>query len=137
VQELLELLGFDQLLTIKKELFDHLGKLVGSSHFQVSERVLCLWNNSHLVNSGCLSRQLAADLLPVVFGPLALKGDNHWNSIVEGLAKSVQKLYQEFDPGLYEQCEVAHAEKNEVFSGCDGGVPEEIKLKWEVIENSV
>jgi len=135
LEELLELLGFDQLLTVKSLLFTHLGKLVGSSHFQVSERALCLWNNSHLVNSGCLSRQLAADLLPVIFAPLFFKSDNHWNSIVEGLAKSVQKLYQEFDPALYDQVAAEQSKAGVKFRGHQG-VEEKILQAWEDVEKS-
>ena len=101
--QLLELLGYEQLQAVQEELFNHLDRLIGSVHFQVAERALFLWNNEHLVNAGCLSRQLADAVLPVIFNSLNDKC-THWNQTVEGLAQSVQKMYIEFDSSLYEAC---------------------------------
>jgi len=103
LEELLELLGYEQLQAVQEELFNHLDRLIGSVHFQVAERALFLWNNEHLVNAGCLSRQLADAILPVIFNSLQEKC-THWNQTVEGLAQSVQKMYIEFDSSLYEAC---------------------------------
>ena len=70
LEELLELLGYEQLQVIQTELFRHLALLIGSDHFQVAERTLFLWNNEHLVNAGCLSRQLADVILPLIYDDL-------------------------------------------------------------------
>lgn len=35
-------------------LMDLITRCVGSVHFQVAERALFLWNNEHLITSGCL-----------------------------------------------------------------------------------
>ena len=37
---------------------------------QVAERALFLWNNEHLVNVGCLSRQHANLVLPAIYPAL-------------------------------------------------------------------
>ncbi|GMH98489.1 hypothetical protein TrVE_jg9992 [Triparma verrucosa] len=112
LEELLELLGYEQLQVIQTELFRHLARLIGSDHFQVAERALFLWNNEHLVNAGCLSRQLADVILPLIYDDL-LDKCSHWNQTVEGLAQSVQKMYIEFDPSLYESCAAGEKDRGE------------------------
>jgi len=101
LEELLELLGYQQLKVIQNELFSFLSRLIGGEHFQVTERTLFLWNNEHLVNSGCLSRQLAEAILPHIYEALHSK-TTHWNQTVEGLAQSVEKMYIEYDSTLFE-----------------------------------
>lgn len=101
LEELLELLGYQQLEIIQSELYSFLARLIGSDHFQVTERTLFLWNNEHLVNSGCLSRQLAESILPYIYEALHSK-TTHWNQTVEGLAQSVEKMYTEVDSTLFE-----------------------------------
>jgi serine/threonine-protein phosphatase 2A regulatory subunit B' len=132
LEEILELLGYDQLQELQVELFGFLAKLVGSAHFQVAERSLFLWNNEHLVNSGCLSRQLAESILPQIYVPLQEKC-SHWNQTVEGLAQSVQKMYVEFDPMLYDNCSKNCAKRVE-----DRIVKEEgWKQEWERIGEQI
>ncbi|RHY65227.1 hypothetical protein DYB30_013980, partial [Aphanomyces astaci] len=104
LEEILELMGPDQLQQIHKDLFRVLSKCLGSQHFQVSERALFLWNNEHLVNNGCLSRQHAALILPVIYGPLYKNSLGHWNTTVEGLAQNVLKLYMDYDMALFDKC---------------------------------
>jgi serine/threonine-protein phosphatase 2A regulatory subunit B' len=87
LEEILELMGSEQLQQIHKPLFNGLAKWLGSQHFQVSERSLFLWNNEHLVNNGCLSKQHAHLILPVIYGPLHRNSLGHWNTTVEGLAQ--------------------------------------------------
>jgi hypothetical protein len=48
-------------------LFKHIGKCIGSDHFQVQERCLFLWNNEHLVSNGCLSRQFCSSSLRHIY----------------------------------------------------------------------
>lgn len=94
LEEILELMGSDQLQQIHKPLFQALAKWLGSQHFQVSERSLFLWNNEHLVNNGCLSKQHAHLILPVIYGPLHRNSLGHWNTTVEGLAQVLAAVLQ-------------------------------------------
>jgi serine/threonine-protein phosphatase 2A regulatory subunit B' len=87
LEEILELMGNEQLQKIHGFFFRALSKWLGSEHFQVSERTLFLWNNEHLVNNGCLSKQHAHLILPVIYGPLYKNSLGHWNTTVEGLAQ--------------------------------------------------
>ena len=84
-------------------LFSNLARCLDSDHFQVVERALFLWNNEHLVNSGCLSRLNAQAVLPIIYGPLHKNMSGHWNATVEGLAQNVLKMYMEFDLVLYDR----------------------------------
>jgi serine/threonine-protein phosphatase 2A regulatory subunit B' len=104
LEEILELMGNEQLQKIHGFFFRALSKWLGSEHFQVSERTLFLWNNEHLVNNGCLSKQHAHLILPVIYGPLYKNSLGHWNTTVEGLAQNVLKLYMDYDMALFDQC---------------------------------
>lgn len=70
LEEILELLGEEQLEELKGELFLLLSNCVASQHFQVVERTLFLWNNETLCSQGCLSRQYTPTLLPMIYGDL-------------------------------------------------------------------
>lgn len=113
LEEILELLGADQLNQISKTLFTNLARCLDSDHFQVVERALFLWNNEHLVNSGCLSRLNAQTVLPIIYGPLYKNSSGHWNATVEGLAQNVLKMYMEYDLVLYDQCTTAYFKEEE------------------------
>jgi len=104
LEEILELLGADQLSQVSDMLFGNLSRCLDSDHFQVVERALFLWNNEHLVNSGCLSRLNAQAVLPIIYGPLYKNSSGHWNATVEGLAQNVLKMYMEYDLNLYDRC---------------------------------
>jgi serine/threonine-protein phosphatase 2A regulatory subunit B' len=104
LEEILELLGEEQLTQISNTLFTNLARCLDSDHFQVVERTLFLWNNEHLVNSGCLSRMNAQAVLPIIYGPLHKNSTGHWNATVEGLAQNVLKMYMEYDLSLYDKC---------------------------------
>lgn len=113
VEEILELMGHEQLQRVHEPLFKILSQCLGSEHFQVSERTLFLWNNEHLVSSGCLSRQHAALILPVIYGPLFRNSLGHWNSTVEGLAQNVIKLYMDYDIELFDRCSAQYTASEE------------------------
>lgn len=49
LEEVLELAGPEHVLPVARTLFRALAKCVGSTHFQVAERALFLWNNEQLV----------------------------------------------------------------------------------------
>lgn len=113
LEEILELLGADQLAQVSTMLFTNLARCLDSDHFQVVERALFLWNNEHLVNSGCLSRLNAHTVLPIIYGPLYKNSSGHWNATVEGLAQNVLKMYMEYDLALYDKCTASYFREEE------------------------
>jgi len=104
LEEILELLGHEPLLVVRNTLFELIRKCLSSEHFQVTERTLFLWNNDQLINHGCLSKQHAPTLLPIIYIALVDKAEKHWNATVEGLATNVLKVYQDFDMKTYNAC---------------------------------
>ncbi|GMF44328.1 unnamed protein product [Phytophthora fragariaefolia] len=131
LEEILELMGSEQLQQVHKPLFNGLAKWLGSQHFQVSERSLFLWNNEHLVNNGCLSKQHAHLILPVIYGPLHRNSLGHWNTTVEGLAQNVLKLYMDYDMALYDQCAKEYSLKEQAMAD----VKDKDQEKWRKIES--
>lgn len=113
LEEILELLGADQLSQVSKVLFTNLARCLDSDHFQVVERTLFLWNNEQLVSNGCLSRLHAQTVLPLIYGPLHKNSSGHWNATVEGLAQNVLKMYMEYDLVLYDKCNAAYFKDEE------------------------
>jgi serine/threonine-protein phosphatase 2A regulatory subunit B' len=130
LEEILELLGADQLAQVSTMLFTNLARCLDSDHFQVVERALFLWNNEHLVNSGCLSRLNAQTVLPIIYGPLYKNSSGHWNATVEGLAQNVLKMYMEYDLALYDKCTAAYFREEEEAKK----KMEALAEKWNAIE---
>jgi serine/threonine-protein phosphatase 2A regulatory subunit B' len=132
LEEILELLGADQLAQVSTMLFTNLARCLDSDHFQVVERALFLWNNEHLVNSGCLSRLNAHMVLPIIYGPLYKNSSGHWNATVEGLAQNVLKMYMEYDLALYDKCTAAYFRQEEEAKKR----LEALDAKWRQIEEA-
>ncbi|CCI42468.1 unnamed protein product [Albugo candida] len=131
LEEILELMGSEQLQQVHKPLFRALSKWLGSQHFQVAERSLFLWNNEHLVNNGCLSKQHAHLILPLIYGPLYKNSLGHWNVTVEGLAQNVLKLYMDYDMALFDQCAKEYLLQEQATATRN----EKIQEKWKIIEH--
>ncbi len=60
-------------------LFRQISRCLTSSHFQVAERSLFLWNNEYIVQLVAAHR---AAVLPMVLGALEQNAANHWNPAV-------------------------------------------------------
>jgi serine/threonine-protein phosphatase 2A regulatory subunit B' len=89
-------------------LFRQISRCLNSSHFQVAERALFLWNNENIVN---LIAQNRGVILPIIFEALEKNLRSHWNQAVHGLTVNVRKMFQEMDAELFEECHRQHAEK--------------------------
>ncbi|KAL2500206.1 Serine/threonine protein phosphatase 2A 59 kDa regulatory subunit B' eta [Abeliophyllum distichum] len=82
-------------------LFRQIGRCLSSSHFQVAERALFLWNNDHIEN---LIKQNRKVILPIIFPSLEKNATNHWNQAVRSLTLNVRKIFSDVDPELFEEC---------------------------------
>lgn len=76
LEELIELVQMEQFAAVLRPLFLRLAQSVCSSHFQVSQRALYLWNNESLVRLVSARR---AEVLPLIFGALYRNCENHWH----------------------------------------------------------
>ncbi|XP_072969409.1 serine/threonine protein phosphatase 2A 57 kDa regulatory subunit B' theta isoform-like [Typha angustifolia] len=98
-------------------LFRQISRCLNSSHFQVAERALFLWNNDHIES---LIRQNYKVLLPIIFPALERNTSGHWNKAVQSLTQNVRKLFSEHDPELFMECmkkfEEDEAKENEIKS---------------------
>ncbi|KAL9263632.1 Serine/threonine protein phosphatase 2A 59 kDa regulatory subunit B' eta isoform-like protein [Drosera capensis] len=82
-------------------LFRQIGRCMSSSHFQVAERSLFLWNNDHV--EGLVKQNLKV-ILPIIFPSLEKNTRNHWNQAVQSLTLNLRKMFSELDPELFEEC---------------------------------
>ncbi|XP_043689188.1 serine/threonine protein phosphatase 2A 59 kDa regulatory subunit B' gamma isoform-like [Telopea speciosissima] len=82
-------------------LFRQIGRCLNSSHFQVAERALFLWNNDHVRNLITQNRKV---ILPIIFPALERNTRGHWNQAVQSLTLNVRKVFMDFDPELIEEC---------------------------------
>ncbi|CAL5368435.1 unnamed protein product [Camellia sinensis] len=82
-------------------LFRQIACCLSSSHFQVAERALFLWNNDHIENLIKHNRKV---ILPIIFPALEKNARNHWNQAVQNLTLNVRKIFSDIDPELFEEC---------------------------------
>lgn len=105
-------------------LFRQIACCLNSSHFQVAERALFLWNNEHIVN---LIAQNRSVVLPIIFEALEKNIQSHWNQAVNGLTINVRKMFLDMDVELFEECQRQYEEKVAQARELD----ERRELKWQ------
>ncbi|CAF2090353.1 BnaA06g33170D [Brassica napus] len=104
LNELEEILEATQLTEFERcmiPLCRQIAQCLSSSHFQVAERALYLWNNDHVSN---LVRHNSRIILPIVFPALEKNGSSHWNQAVKNLTENVLKVLSDTNPELFEEC---------------------------------
>ncbi|KAK3149718.1 hypothetical protein QOZ80_3AG0221520 [Eleusine coracana subsp. coracana] len=89
-------------------LFKQIGRCLNSSHFQVAERALFLWNNDHIVSLIARNRGV---IFPIIFEALERNIQSHWNQTVHGLTANVRKMFLDMDSELFEECQQQYMEK--------------------------
>ncbi|KAJ4893247.1 Serine/threonine protein phosphatase 2A 57 kDa regulatory subunit B' beta isoform [Raphanus sativus] len=89
-------------------LFQQIARCLNSSHFQVAERALFLWNNEHIVGLIAQSRSV---ILPIIYPALEKNIQSHWNQAVHGLTANIKKMFMEMDHELFEDCRRQYEEK--------------------------
>ncbi|CAF1931491.1 unnamed protein product [Brassica oleracea var. botrytis] len=82
-------------------LFRQIARCLNSSHFQVAERALFLWNNDHIRN---LITQNHKVIMPIVFPALERNTRGHWNQAVKTLTLNVRKVFSDVDQALFDEC---------------------------------
>ncbi|XP_050206042.1 serine/threonine protein phosphatase 2A 57 kDa regulatory subunit B' theta isoform-like [Mercurialis annua] len=93
-------------------LFQQIARCLNSSHFQVAERALFLWNNDHIESLIVQNRKV---ILPIIFPSLEKNARNHWNQAVRSLTLNVRKIFDDLDAELFNECllKFQEAEKKE------------------------
>lgn len=103
LEETLELTQPPEFNKFKEALFKRIASCISSSHFQIAERALFLWNNDYIVKLINQNRQC---LFPIIIGSLYDNSKNHWNVTIHKLTFNVLKLLLEADPDLFNECTV-------------------------------
>ncbi|XP_022759026.1 serine/threonine protein phosphatase 2A 59 kDa regulatory subunit B' gamma isoform-like isoform X1 [Durio zibethinus] len=109
-------------------LFRQIARCLNSSHFQVAERALFLWNNDHirnLINQNCIV------ILPIIFPALEGNISGHWNQAVQSLTLNVRKIFSDADQSLFDECLVKFQE-DEVK---EKEMQEKRELTWKQLED--
>uniref|UniRef100_A0A1J3DI46 Serine/threonine protein phosphatase 2A regulatory subunit n=1 Tax=Noccaea caerulescens TaxID=107243 RepID=A0A1J3DI46_NOCCA len=129
VEEILEAMSVMEFQKIMVPLFLRIACCVNSSHFQVSERALFLWNNDQIVNLIAHNRQA---ILPIMFTALERNAENHWNQSVLNLTLNVRKMFCEMDEALFMSCH-ARFQEDEAKQCSEAEKRKEI---WARLENA-
>ncbi|KZV31377.1 serine/threonine protein phosphatase 2A 59 kDa regulatory subunit B' gamma isoform [Dorcoceras hygrometricum] len=82
-------------------LFRQISCCLISSHFQVAERALLLWNNDHIRNLITLNHRV---ILPIVLPSLEKNTRSHWNQAVQTLTLNVRSMFSDVNPSHFEEC---------------------------------
>ncbi|KAM7255158.1 hypothetical protein ACFE04_020399 [Oxalis oulophora] len=104
-------------------------RCLNSSHFQVAERSLFLWNNEHIVS---LIAQNRSVVLPIIFESLEKNIHSHWNQAVHGLTINVKKMFMDMDPELFEECQRMYNDKMSRATE----VEEQRELTWKILADA-
>lgn len=100
IEEIVEIVH-EEFQKIMVPLFSRVAKCLLSSHFQVAERALCLWQSPQILE---LIRQYRAEIIPIVY-PALRKNAKHWHASVQSLGEQVLELYMDIDQPLVDECE--------------------------------
>eukprot|EP00252_Welwitschia_mirabilis_P022651 TRINITY_DN619_c0_g1_i1.p1 TRINITY_DN619_c0_g1~~TRINITY_DN619_c0_g1_i1.p1 ORF type:complete len:540 (+),score=113.02 TRINITY_DN619_c0_g1_i1:570-2189(+) len=109
-------------------LFRQIARCLNSSHFQVAERALFLWNNDHVVSLIAQNRHV---ILPLIFPALERNMKNHWNQAVHSLTLNVRKIFLEMDQELFLECQNKYTEEE----AKQKSVKEKRELLWKRLED--
>jgi serine/threonine-protein phosphatase 2A regulatory subunit B' len=127
IEEILEVIMQQDFDAIKVPLFQRLEQCIRSSHFQVAERTLLLWNNDEIVKLVNDNRQ---DLYPLILGAIycntSAGSKTHWNASVCTLTYNVLKLVMEADTKLFDDCSTMQRQD----ATSDGAVEENRRRRW-------
>ncbi|KAI3755993.1 hypothetical protein L1987_55804 [Smallanthus sonchifolius] len=129
IEEILETINMAEFQRVMVPLFWRIGCCINSSHFQVAERALLLWNNDQIFNLIGHNRQV---ILPIIFPALETNVQNHWNQSVLNLTLNVRNVFTEMDNMLFLACHAHFLEEQEKQSSAT----EKRKEAWDCLENA-
>ncbi|CAL4955126.1 unnamed protein product [Urochloa decumbens] len=129
IEEVLEATNMVEFQKFMVPLFQRIAHCINSSHFQVAERALFMWNNDHIISLVAQNRQA---IVPIVTPALEANIQNHWNVSVLNLTANVKKMLSEMDEELFSTCLANHKEDRER----QASLQEKRRLAWERLESA-
>jgi len=104
IEEIVEIIAEVEFTKIMIPLFERVAKCLQSSHFQVAERALCLWQSPQILE---LIRVHRGQIIPIVY-PALVQCAQHWHQSVQSLGEQVLELYLDCDKPLMDDCKKLH-----------------------------
>jgi serine/threonine-protein phosphatase 2A regulatory subunit B' len=101
IEEILDITDSVEFPKIMIPVFQKIAQCISSSHFQVAERALYLWQNEFILN---LMHEHIKDVMPILFKPLYTYSQQHWNRQIHTLVYTAIKQLMEMDPELFDEC---------------------------------
>ncbi|KAK4777371.1 hypothetical protein SAY87_017558 [Trapa incisa] len=103
LEEVLEATQAAEFQRCMAPLFRQIARCLSSSHFQVAEHALLLWNNDHIREVIMQNRRI---ILPIIFPALERNTRSHWNPTVRNISLNVRKIFFDMDQALVNECSV-------------------------------
>ncbi|KAG8053199.1 hypothetical protein GUJ93_ZPchr0001g30256 [Zizania palustris] len=129
LEEVLELTDMAEFQKCMVPLFRRIANCLNSSHFQVAERALFLWNNEHLFDMITHNRQM---ILPIIYPALERNTRWHWNQSVLNVTLNVRKMFLDMDERLLQACQNNFQAEEEKRAAN----VERRRLMWEQLERN-
>ncbi|TVU35496.1 hypothetical protein EJB05_17389 [Eragrostis curvula] len=129
IEEVLETTSMVEFQKCMVPLFQRIAHCINSSHFQVAERALFMWNNDHIISLVAQNRQV---IVPIVTPALERNSQNHWNQSVLNLTVNLKKMLSEIDEELFSTCITKYMEDEEKQES----LKQKRKLVWERLESA-
>ena len=108
-------------------LFRQIWRCLNSSHFQVAECALFLWNNDYIIN---LMSQHRYEILPLILLALEKNVRNHWSMLVDNLTWNVRKMLMDMDKELFQEFQRRfHEEETKAIR-----TQEKHEMTWQCLE---
>ncbi|CAM0954011.1 unnamed protein product [Alopecurus aequalis] len=101
IEEILEATSMVEFQKCMVPLFRRIAHCINSSHFQVAERALFMWNNDHIISLMAQNRQA---IMPIIVPALEQNSQTHWNQAVLNLTANVMKMFSEMDEEMFSAC---------------------------------
>lgn len=129
LEEVLELFDMAEFQKCMVPLFRRIATCLNSSHFQVAERALFLWNNEHLFDMISQNRQV---IVPIVYPALERNARWHWNQSVLNVTMNVRKMFFDMDERLLLACQSNFQLEEEKRTAAE----ERRRLVWKQLERN-
>uniref|UniRef100_A0ACD5T7K8 Uncharacterized protein n=1 Tax=Avena sativa TaxID=4498 RepID=A0ACD5T7K8_AVESA len=129
IEEILEATSAVEFQKCMVPLFRRIAHCINSSHFQVAERALFMWNNDHIISLIAQNRQV---IMPIIVPALEHNSQTHWNQAVLNLTANVMKMFSEVDEELFSACLTKCKEDEENQASLE----EKRRLTWARLESA-
>lgn len=101
LEEVLEAMEEAEFQKFAVPLSRQLSRSLNSSHSQVAERALYIWNNERFID---LVSRHKEQIVPAVVSGVEKNLRDHWNKSIQEQSLYVKKILEELDPQLFDEC---------------------------------